>query len=151
MNPTTFRRALVPIAMMLSLAGAGVARADPTSFKVELTGAQSAPAVDTSGTGTAQLTYDPATRVVTWNITYSGLSSPATMAHFHGPAKAGQNAPPVIWLSKQGSSPANPMTGTATLTPEQAKQFSEGEWYRNGHSQGHPAGEIRGQVEPPKS
>ena len=74
MNPTTFRRALVPIAMMLSLAGAGVARADPASFKVELTGAQSAPAVDTSGTGTAQLTYDPATRVVTWNITYSAVS-----------------------------------------------------------------------------
>jgi CHRD domain len=151
MNATTFQRALVAFAIMLSLAGAGVARADPASFKVELTGAQSAPAVDTSGTGTAQLTYDPATRVVTWNITYSGLSTPATMAHFHGPAKAGQNAPPVIWLSKQGSPPANPMTGSATLTPEQAKQFSDGEWYINVHTQTHPAGEIRGQVIPPKS
>ena len=73
------------------------------------------------------------------------------MAHFHGPAKAGQNAPPVIWLSKQGSPPANPMTGSATLTPEQAKQFTDGEWYINVHSQAHPAGEICGQVVPPKN
>jgi hypothetical protein len=150
MNATTFRQALVPIAIVLGLAGAGIAQADPAPFKVELTGAQSAPPVDTSGAGTAKLTFDPATRVVTWNIACSGLSSPATMAHFHGPAKAGQNAPPVIWLSKQGSPPANPMTGSATLTPEQAKQFSEGEWYINVHTQAHPAGEIRGQVVPPK-
>jgi hypothetical protein len=151
MNATKFQRALVPLAIVLSLAGAGVARADSTSFKVPLTGAQCVPAVDTSGSGAADLTYDPATRVVTWNITYSGLSSPSTMAHFHGPAKAGQNAPPVIWLSTQGSPPANPMTGSATLTPEQAQQFSAGEWYINLHTQSHPAGEIRGQVIPPKN
>ena len=103
------------------------------------------------GSGTADLTYDPATRIVTWNIAYSGLSSPTTMAHFHGPAAKGKNAPPVIWLSTQGSPPTNPMTGTATLTPDQAKQFSAGEWYVNVHTQSHPAGEIRGQVIPPKS
>ncbi len=151
MNATTFQRALFPFAVMLSVACAGIAHADPAPFKVELSGAQSSPPVNSSGTGTAQLTYDPTTRVVTWTISYSGLSSAATMAHFHGPAKAGQNAPPVIWLSKQGSPPANPMTGSATLTPEQAKQFSDGEWYINIHSQAHPAGEIRGQVTPPKS
>lgn len=151
MNATKFQRALVPFAIVLGLASAGVARADSTSFKVPLTGAQCVPAVDTSGSGAADLTYDPATRVVTWNITYSGLSSPSTMAHFHGPAKVGQNAPPVIWLSTQGSPPTNPMTGSATLTPEQAQQFSAGEWYINVHTQSHPAGEIRGQVIPPKS
>jgi hypothetical protein len=73
------------------------------------------------------------------------------MAHFHGPAKVGQNAPPVIWLSTQGSPPANPMTGSATLTPEQAQQFSAGEFYINLHTQSHPAGEIRGQVIAPKN
>jgi hypothetical protein len=151
MNATKFQRALVPFAIVLGLAGAGVARADSTSFEIPLTGAQCVPAVDTSGSGAADLTYDPATRVVTWNITYSGLSSPSTMAHFHGPAKVGQNAPPVIWLSTQGSPPANPMTGSATLTPEQAQQFSAGEWYINVHTQSHPAGEIRGQVIAPKN
>jgi len=93
MNATKFLRALIPFAILLGFAGAGVAWADSTSFKVPLTGAQCVPAVDTSGSGTADLTYDPATRVLTWNISYSGLSSPTTMAHFHGPAKQGQNAP----------------------------------------------------------
>jgi CHRD domain len=143
------RRAVMACAALMILAGAGLARA--ASFKVPLTGAQCVPAVETSGVGTADITYDPATRVVTWNIAYSGLSSPTTMAHFHGPAKAGENAPPVIWLSTQGSAPANPITGTATLTPDQAKQFLDGQWYVNVHSQSHPAGEIRGQVIPPKS
>ena len=145
------QRALIPFIILLGFVDVGAVRADATSFKVPLTGAQCVPAVDTPGSGTAELTYDPATRIVTWNITYTGLSSPSTMAHFHGPAEQGQNAPPVIWLSTQGSPPANPMTGTATLTPDQAKQFSAGEWYVNVHSQSHPAGEIRGQVIPPKS
>ena len=145
------RRALIAFSTLLVFAGTRAAWAASTSFKVPLTGAQCVPAVDTSGSGTADIAYDPATRVVTWNISYSGLSSPTTMAHFHGPAKQGQNAAPVIWLSTQGSPPANPMTGSATLTPEQAQQFSAGEWYVNVHTQSHPAGEIRGQVLPPKS
>jgi hypothetical protein len=145
------QRALIPCFILLCFVGVAPVRADPTSFKVPLTGSECVPPIDTTGSGTAELTFDPATRVVTWSITYGGLSSPSTMAHFHGPAKQGQNAPPVIWLSTQGSPPANPMTGTATLTPEQAKQFTAGEWYVNVHSQSHPAGEIRGQVIPPKS
>lgn len=135
----------------MGLAWTGAAQAAPSSFTVSLTGAQSVPPVDTSGAGTANLTYDPATRVVTWDITYSGMSSPVTMAHFHGPAKPGQNAPVVIWLTVQGAAPSSPIKGSATLTPEQAKQFTDGEWYINVHTQSHPAGEIRGQVLPPKS
>ena len=151
MNATRFQRSLIPYAIILGVAWVGAAQADPVSFQVLLSGAQCVPPVDTTGSGTADLTYDPATRVVAWKIPYSGLSSPSTMAHFHGPAKQGQNAAPVIWLSTQGSPPANPMTGSATLTPEQAQQFSAGEWYVNVHTQSHPAGEIRGQVIPPKS
>ncbi|HEY1451834.1 MAG TPA: CHRD domain-containing protein [Roseiarcus sp.] len=150
MNATNFQRALVAFALFMGVAWTGAASADPVTLKVPLTGAQCVPPVDTSGSGTAELTYDPTTRVITWNIPYSGLSSPTTMAHFHGPAKQGQNAPPVIWLNTQGAPPPNPMTGSATLTPEQAKQFSDGEWYVNVHTESHPAGEIRGQVIPPK-
>jgi hypothetical protein len=98
-----------------------------------------------------ELTYDPGTRVLTWTLSYSGLSGPATMAHFHGPAAAGKNGPPVIWLSPKGSPVQAPVKGEATLTPEQAQQFSAGEWYINVHTQDHQAGEIRGQVMPPKS
>jgi len=127
------------------------AEAASQSITVALSGTQQVPPVQTTATGTADLTYDPATRVLTWNLNYSGLSGPATMVHFHGPADAGKNGPPVIWLSPKGSPVQVPVKGEATLTPEQAQQFSAGEWYINVHTQDHQAGEIRGQVTPPKS
>jgi len=127
------------------------ANAASESFKVDLTGAQQVPPVETPGKGTADLTYDPATRMLTWTVTYTGLSAPATMAHFHGPAASGKNGPVAIWLSAKGGSAESPIKGEATLTPEQAQQFSAGEWYINVHTQAHPGGEIRGQVMPPKS
>jgi hypothetical protein len=127
------------------------ALAAPIAFTVPLTGAQQVPPVQTSGSGTANLTYDPQTRVVTWSITYNDLSSPATMAHFHGPAGPGKNAPVVIWLTKRGGPVSSPITGQAKLTPAQAQQFMAGEWYINVHTTAHPGGEIRGQVVPPKS
>ncbi|HEY1301652.1 MAG TPA: CHRD domain-containing protein [Stellaceae bacterium] len=137
--------------MAAAVWAAGPAYAAPVSFSVPMSGAEEVPPVQTGGTGTANITYDPATRVVTWSITYSGLTSPATMAHFHGPAAPGKNASVVIWLSKKGSPPSSPITGSATLTPAQAKQFTAGEWYANIHTKDHPAGEIRGQVKPPTS
>ena len=134
-----------------AVAWSASANAAPQSFKVDLSGAQQVPPVETSGKGTADLTYDPATRALTWNVTYSGLSGPATMAHFHGPAAAGKNGPVVIWLAAKGASADSPIKGEATLTPEQAQQFSAGELYVNVHTAAHPGGEIRGQVTPPKS
>jgi len=144
------RRTALACLSAAGLVWTGAVHAAPLTFEVPLTGAQSVPPVATSGAGTANLTYDPASRVVTWDISYSGLSSPVTMAHFHGPAKQGENGPVVIWLTVQGTPPTNPIKGSATLTPEQAQQFSAGEWYVNVHTESHPAGEIRGQVIPPK-
>ncbi len=150
MTFTASRRGLIGALALIGVAWAGFANAKPISFTVDLTGAQQVPPVKTSGAGKADLTYDPTTHVVTWTITYSGLSSPATMAHFHGPAAAGANAKVLIWLSEQGHAPESPIKGQATLTPEQAAQFTAGQWYINVHSKDHPAGEIRGQVMPPK-
>ena len=78
------RRALILIACLASAAWAGLAQASPQSFTVPLTGAEQVPAVETAGTGSAALTYDPATRVVTWTVTYSGLSGPASLAVHQG-------------------------------------------------------------------
>lgn len=133
------------------LASAYVTQAAPLSFTVNLTGGEQVPPVATAGKGVAALSYDPATRLLTWSVTYSGLSSPATMAHFHGPAPAGKNAGVQIWMSAQGAPPTSPIKGQATLTASQAEQLTAGEWYINVHTADHPAGEIRGQVIPPKS
>jgi hypothetical protein len=144
------RRGLILAACLGGFIWAAPAQAQAISLSVPMSGGQSVPPVETGATGTAKLTYNPATRVVTWDISYMGLSSPATMAHFHGPAQPGKNGPVVIWLTKQGTPPENPIKGEATLTPEQAQQFAAGEWYINLHTQSHPAGELRGQVVPPK-
>ena len=99
------RRHLVVAACLTGImTWAAPSQATPQSFKVALTGAQQVPPVQTSATGTADLSYDPVTRVVTWSVTYSGLSGPATMAHFHGPAAAGKNGPLVIWLTGRRAS-----------------------------------------------
>ncbi|HEX5453117.1 MAG TPA: CHRD domain-containing protein [Stellaceae bacterium] len=144
-------RVLVAAACLSAVAMAASARAAPTTIDVKLTPSNCVPPVETSATGTADLTYDPATRKVTWTVHYSGLSSPATMAHFHGPGQPGKNASVVIWLTTRGTPPHNPITGEATLTPEQAQQFTAGEWYVNLHTRTHPACELRGQVPPLKS
>ena len=78
------RRATLALAGLACVGWVGSATAATVSFAVPLTGAQQVPPVTTAGNGSANLTYDPSTRVVTWNITFSGLSSQATMAHFHG-------------------------------------------------------------------
>lgn len=145
------RRVLVAAACLIGTGGLGLGAASAWSLDVPMKGAECVPAVETGGSGTAALTYDPATRQLAWKLTYSGLSAPATMAHFHGPAARGKNAPVAVWLNKQGTPPANPITGEATLTPEQAQQFTAGEWYVNLHTQSHPACEIRGYITPPKS
>lgn len=152
MRIATFGRLIAPAACLLGAAlWAAPSLAAPESFQVTLAGAQQVPPLQTAGTGTADLTFDPATREVTWTITYSGLSGPVTMAHFHGPAAEGKNGPVQVWLTKKGSSAESPIKGHATLTHTQAKQFEAGEWYVNVHTQAHPGGEIRGQVMPPKS
>jgi len=145
------RRLVIGLVFCGSAAFAGLIHASPISFTVPLTGAEQVPPVETPAKGSAAITYDSATRVVTWTITYTGLSAPATMAHFHGPTEKGKNAPVLIWLSTKGSPAESPFKGEATLTPEQAQQFTAGEWYINVHTQAHPGGEIRAQVVPPKS
>ena len=151
MSRAVSRRAVLVLASLAWAGSAAVVLAAPMTINVPLSGAQQVPPVQTSGSGTATLTYDPATRHLTWSVTYSGLPSDVTMSHFHGPAAAGKNASVLIWISKQGTPPASPITGETTLTPEQAQQFMAGDWYVNVHTKDHPGGEIRGQVVPPKA
>ncbi len=150
-NAISRRTVLVLTGGAGAMAMASVAHAAPMSMTVPLTGAQQVPPVQTSGNGSADLTYDPSSRQLTWTITYSGLTGPATMAHIHGPAPEGKNAPVEVWLSKKGSTASSPIKGEDTLTPDEAKQMMAGDTYINVHTAAHPGGEIRGQIMPPKA
>jgi hypothetical protein len=150
MTPMTTRRIIIGVIPLVAALWSGFSLAAPKKFTVALTGAEQVPPVQTSGSGKADLAYDPANRKVVWSITYTGLSGPVTMAHFHGPAAAGKNAGVAVWLTRQGAPVGGYIKGGATLTPEQAEQFAAGQWYINLHTKDHPDGEIRGQVAPPK-
>ena len=122
---------------------AGAARAEVKHFTAKLDGAAETPPNDSKGKGTAVVNLDTATKKLDWTVTYSGLSGPATMAHFHGPAPAGKAAGVAVPLTGDVSSPAK---GSATLTDAQIGQLESGMWYVNVHTAAHPGGEIRGQV-----
>jgi CHRD domain len=142
---------MTAVALLGWIASATLVQAAPISFSVPLTGGQEVPAVSTSGTGTADLTYVPSTRVVTGPITFGGLSGTPTMGHFHGAAPEGTNAGVQVWLTDKGHPVSSPISGQATLTPVEAEQFMAGDIDINLHSTAHPAGELRGEVVPPKS
>ena len=116
----------------------------PINLKASLSGAQEVPPVASAGTGSGTATYDPATKRLTWSMTWSNLSGPATMAHFHGPAAPGANAGVALPIGAAGM--ASPVSGQATLTDAQAADLLAGRWYMNIHSATAPGGEIRGQV-----
>jgi hypothetical protein len=135
------------LAMAVTLGGCGwlssMTGSDAMSMKNQLSGAQEVPPVTTGGSGTGETTFDKSTNVLTWTVTYSGLSGPVTAGHFHGPAMPGANAGVVVPFTGNLSSP---IQGKATLTAAQAADLTAGRWYINLHTAKHPGGEIRGQV-----
>jgi hypothetical protein len=132
---------LAALALGTTVILAGPACAE--KFKAALDGKSEVPANTSAGTGTADIDYDAATKKLTWKVTYSGLSGPATAAHFHGPAEAGKNAGVAVAIPNATSSPAE---GSATLTDAQAADLLAGKYYVNVHTAANPGGEIRGQV-----
>jgi hypothetical protein len=116
--------------------------ADTVSYKAELQGAQEVPPVPGDGKGSGDVTYDTATKQLTWKVTFSGLTGPATAAHFHGPAEPGKNAGVAVPIAGT----ASPLEGSATLTDAQVADLTGGKWYVNVHTATNKGGEIRGQV-----
>ena len=126
--------------------GAAIAFAGPAfaeKMKATLDGKSEVPANTSAATGTADIDYDAASKKLSWKVTYSGLSGPATAAHFHGPAEAGKNAGVAVAIP---NATASPVEGSAVLTEEQVADLIAGKFYINVHTAANPGGEIRGQV-----
>jgi hypothetical protein len=141
---TSTRAALAAVTLSAFLFAGTSAFAAMESYTATLNGASEVPPNDTKGTGAVTATYDTATKKFTYTATYSGLTGPATAAHFHGPAAAGVNAPPVVPIAPTAL--ASPIKGDATLTDAQAADLQSGKWYFNVHTAAHGPGEIRGQL-----
>ncbi|MEO8118875.1 MAG: CHRD domain-containing protein [Rhodoferax sp.] len=119
------------------------AQSNMVAFTTQLGGANEVPPAASAATGQVDATLNKDTNELRWQLSYDGLSGPATAAHFHGPAKEGSNTGVVVPFPGAISSP---MSGQATLTAAQAADLTAGMWYANVHTAKFPGGEIRGQM-----
>ncbi len=127
----------------LLTAGVSTGLAAPTNVSANLAATAETPPNSSKGTGTLTGTYDPATKTLTYSVSYADLTGPASAAHFHAPAPAGKAAGIEIPIS---GSLASPIKGQVTLTDAQAANLADGMTYFNIHTAANKAGEIRGQV-----
>ncbi|WP_114779483.1 CHRD domain-containing protein [Botryobacter ruber] len=108
------------------------------------------PAVMTNGSGTANITYNKDTNIISYNITWTlGNASDKTVGmHFHGPATRTQNASVVIPITLPNDNSSGTVSGqTRALTQAEEDQLLSGMWYLNIHSSTYTGGELRVQVE----
>ena len=134
---------------VVSLAIAGLALATAHgSYKVSATlgpkaevPAPKAPA-GAKGTFTGKYVENSKGAVLTWTLTFSGLSGAASAAHIHL-AKPGVAGNVIVPLCTPCKSPAS---GKATISKSVIAALEAGKTYVNVHTAKNAAGEIRGQV-----
>lgn len=117
--------------------------ASAEGLKVNLSGNQEVPPVDSSASANGTITISP-DKSVSGSITVSGMD--ATAAHIHEGA-SGKNGPVIIPLSKGSDNTWSVPAGTK-LTDAQYQSYLAGNLYVNVHSPAHKGGEIRAQLTP---
>jgi hypothetical protein len=163
---------LLTIVGLLALVTTAAASADESAprLRASLTGLAEVPPKATDGTGTFKATVSK--DAITFTLTYSGLTTPAFMAHLHfGQPRVSGGI--FVWLCGAAGTPAHkvcpagttqPATVTGTITaadivmtsPDQGintgdfatalRIIESGNAYANVHTNRLPGGEIRGQV-----
>jgi hypothetical protein len=134
-------KAAIAAAAILTFA-AGAANADAQKYVAHLTGAAEVPANAATAKGDISALLDTDTGQLSYTVTYSGLSGPATDAGFYGPAGKAAEGPVVA----AAASAASPISGTIKLTVQQTRDLNSGNWYFNVGTSANPKGEIRGQL-----
>jgi len=127
-----------------------LARGD--AYAASLAGSQEVPAVTTGGSGSAWAVVSADQSMITYVVTYGGLSGPVVAAHIHAGA-VGANGGVILPLVHGPS----PMVGTLTASNLSASgplaTFADavaairaGGTYVNLHTAANPGGEVRGQL-----
>jgi hypothetical protein len=137
-----FRRVL--LATALSAVFVTAASAATVHYSARLNGRSEVPKTTSKGTGKLDATFDAQTKALTYTLTFDRLSGPATAAHIHGPATRKESAGVVAPLGDKN--PTSPVSGSVTLTDDQAKALQSSKLYVNVHTAANPGGEIRGQI-----
>jgi hypothetical protein len=144
-------------------------------FDATLNSFQTSPSLFTNGKGATQVRIDHDMNSISYELSYSGLSSPVTQAHIHF-AQKGVNGGVIVYLCDNtglapSGTPACPSSGTVTgkvtaadvnppnnPLPVTDQGIAPGDFaalvaaiehndgYVNVHTTTYPAGEIRGQL-----
>jgi hypothetical protein len=133
---------LVAAGVLAAALAWGYGQAATVEYKGVLSSGAEVPPVTSSGNGRAVVNLDPATKQITYSVSYAGLSGPATAAHIHCGAAAGANA----GVSVKFDNPASPINGSATLTDAQLADLQGGKCYVNIHTDANKGGELRAQL-----
>ena len=145
--PMSTRSPILPAVILgLAVLGAGTpVQAAKMAKSADITGsfvAEHGTAAHPTGDVTGH--YDVPTGVLTYTVTYAGLTGPVIAAHIHGPTSPTRQDAPVVQPILGPY--ASPISGKVTLTPKQAKDLGEGELYVNLHTTASPEGEARAQL-----
>ena len=110
-------------------------------------GNQVVPSVAGTGTGSISGTYDPNTRVLTYNTGWTGLTGAPTSAGFYsGTSGASGTLVGNPWTFGANPGVTGNTNGSMTLTPDQGNQLTTGGWYYTYGTSANPGGEVRGQI-----
>jgi hypothetical protein len=133
-------------ALSVALAAVSLAQAKtprPVKFSAALNVGQERPHPTGAKLGAAgRFTATLNGTTLTWRLTFSHLSGPATAAHIHMGAR-GVSGPVLIPLC---GSCTSPVTGATPVTAGQIADLKARKLYVNVHTSRNPGGEIRGQI-----
>ncbi len=115
-------------------------------YEAFLMGGNETPPNGSPATGFGTLTLNAAMNQAMIELTWSGLTAPATAAHIHGPGAPGVSAPVIIPFSPFPNATSGIFTATVAITAQQLIWLQDGLLYMNIHDANFPAGEIRGQL-----
>ena len=135
--------ALLVVVAVGAMAAAAFAATRTTTWTAALTSGQEIPKQAVKNTAAhGQFKGTLKGSKLTWKLTFTKLTGPASAAHIHmgGMHVSGPVVVPLCGPCK------SPVTGTATLTKALMTAFKKHDLYVNVHTAKNPNGEIRGQL-----
>jgi len=119
----------------------------PGALLGELNAAQEVTPNASTASGFGVVEINTTTNVANVNLSWKGLSGPATLGHIHAGA-IGANGPVICDLAPVALAAGSVDDATCNFTAPQAALVRAGGAYFNIHTALNPGGEIRGQINP---
>lgn len=110
-----------------------------TTLSAAIDGSQQVPANSSTASGIFTGTYDSNIKVLTYTVTYRGITPTAAHIHTGAPGMSGP-----ITISFSGLT--SPITGTFYLSLDEINDLLNNRMYVNVHSSTYGNGEIRGNI-----